>query len=73
MNDYSPPQADYRTRLTDCFGIYFKWIASDIPRGSTTELASGYNKKIFLALRFPAVLPEGVYNFFERIQWMTTN
>ena len=38
-----------------------KWIASDIPRGLATG-ASEYNEKICLTLRFPAVLPEGVFN-----------
>ena len=40
-----------------------KWIVSDISRGLATGLASEYKKKICLALRFPAVLPEGVFNF----------
>ena len=39
-----------------------KWIASDIPRGIATALASEYNEKIYLTLRFPTVLPEGVFN-----------
>ena len=42
--------------------MHFKWIASDIPRGLATGLASEYDEKIFLALRFLAVLPEGVFN-----------
>jgi hypothetical protein len=42
---------------------YCKWIASDIPRGLATGSASEYKEKIFFALRFPAVLPEGIFNF----------
>ena len=38
-----------------------KWIASDITHGLITGLASEYNEKIYLTLRFPAVLPEGVF------------
>jgi len=41
--------------------IFVKWIASDMPvvqpRGQRTNIM----KKIYLALRFPAVLPEGVF------------
>jgi len=37
---------------------YCKWIASDIPRGLAKGSASEYKEKIF-----PAVLPEGVFNF----------
>ena len=43
--------------------IIYKWIASGIPRGLATGLASEYNGENFLTLRFPAVLPQGVFNF----------
>jgi hypothetical protein len=39
----------------------FKWIASDILCGLAIGLASEYNNT-FLALRFLAVLPEGIFN-----------
>ena len=52
--------------LAVCFiTAAIKWIESDIPRGLATGLASEYNEKIYLALRFPAVLPEGVFKDFE--------
>jgi hypothetical protein len=33
-----------------------------IPRGLATGLASEYNNKKLLTLRFPAVLPQGIFN-----------
>ena len=52
--------------MTGMFESYrnkIKWIANDIPRGLATGLVSEYKKIIYLALRFPAVLPEGVFNY----------
>jgi len=41
----------------------FKWTASDILAVLASGLEGECNlKKIFLTLRFPAVLPQGVFN-----------
>ena len=43
-----------------------KWIAGDIPRGLANGLASEYNGGNSLTLRFPGVLPAGVFKSYKK-------